>query len=89
MAKSLSQREKYALTSAAGFILIFIVFQFVVFPALDKKERLHRMLLVKSRTLEELIGLQSKYEELVRKSQVAKQRLLKREKNFCRANLPS
>ena len=50
----LNQREKVMIYAAAGFIGIFVIFQFGVFPLVDKRERLQRALVAKTRTVTEI-----------------------------------
>jgi len=59
MAKKLARREKYSLYALSGVICLFVVFQFLVFPSLDKRERLKRTLQAKTDILEKMTALQS------------------------------
>jgi len=80
--KKLNRREKYAVYGSLGFLCIFVLFQLVVFPFMDKKARLQRMIEVKSETLQELINLKFEYDALGEKVELSKVRLSQRNKGF-------
>jgi len=82
MLKKLSKREKYALYLAVGFIVLFVVIQWVVFPMIDRHRRLQRTLEVKMNTLEEMLNLKSAYDQIVEKAAIAEGRFTEREKGF-------
>ena len=82
MAKKLSKREKNALYLAAGFIMLFFVFQFIVFPALDRQNQLERQLRFKTATLNEMLQLKSEYDLIVKKAAFAESRFSKRKPGF-------
>ncbi|MDM8523385.1 hypothetical protein QUF80_08435 [Desulfococcaceae bacterium HSG8] len=78
----LSKREKYAVWAGAFFVCLFIVLRFAVFPFIEKKERLERMLQTKTKTLEEMRILEAEYNSLTQKTESSKVRFSKREKGF-------
>jgi len=82
MAKKLSKREKNALYMAAGFILLFFIVQFVVFPVMDKQNRLKRQLQAKTLTLTEMRQLKSEYDLIVKKAALAEGRFSQRKRGF-------
>ena len=82
MAKKLSKREKNALYLAAGFILLFFIVQFVVFPVMDKKNRLERTLQAKIRTLNEMLQLKSELDLIMKKIALAEGRFTQRKPGF-------
>jgi general secretion pathway protein M len=82
MLKKLTRREKYSLFVAAGAICLVIVLQGLVLPALDKRERLVRILGSKAKILEEMIALKSEYHAIVQETEISKALLTKREKGF-------
>lgn len=82
MTKKLTRRERYALYAASGIICLFVVMQFVVFPALDKRKRLERTLRVKTQILQEMIALKSEHDETVRKTDLSRMQFENREKGF-------
>lgn len=78
----LNRRERYYVVGGAILIAIFLVLQLVIFPVLDKRDRLKRALSEKSKTLSEIQVLQSEYHDLEKKARVAKARLSRRDKDF-------
>ncbi len=82
MPKKLRKREKYALYLAVGFIVLFVVIQFVVFPMIDRHQRLQRTLQVKMNTLNEMLNLKSAYDKIVEKAAIAEDRFTQRKKGF-------
>ncbi|MGD2030425.1 MAG: type II secretion system protein GspM [Desulfobacterales bacterium] len=82
MAKKLARREKYSLYALSGVICLFVVFQFIVFPSLDKRERLNRTLKAKTDILEKMTALQSEYNTLKQRTELSKSRFAKRDAGF-------
>lgn len=82
MKTTLNKREKYAIGAAAAFICLFIIVQFVLFPMIDKRDRLHRLINVKTKTIEEMLALKSEYDAVVTDINFSKSRLAKRQKGF-------
>jgi len=78
----LNKREKYAIYVAAGFLGLFIVLQFVVFPMIDKRDRLTKTLQVKLKTIEEMLALKSEYDTIVKQADLSKVRFANRKKGF-------
>jgi len=78
----LNKREKYAVGAAGAFIGLFIVIQFVFFPAIDKRDRLQRQIDLKIKTLEDMLALKTEYDTVVRDINFSKNRLSKRRKGF-------
>ena len=60
----LSQREKVAVGLAGAAVLLFVLFQFVVFPLADKRARLVRGLAAKEKAVVEMRSLQERYRQL-------------------------
>jgi general secretion pathway protein M len=79
---NLSRREKLALIAAAGFVALFIVIQFIVFPLFDKKERLQKGIVAKTNAIAEMRLLQTKYDQLKTRADQSKVRFDKRPQNF-------
>ncbi|MBW2640005.1 MAG: type II secretion system protein M [Deltaproteobacteria bacterium] len=77
MAKKLARREKYSLYALSGVICLFVVFQFLVFPSLDKRERLKRTLQAKTDILEKMTALQSEYNTIKKRTELSKSRFEK------------
>ena len=82
MIKKLTKREKYAIYALSGAILLFILFQFLVFPSIDKRKRLKRTLQIKEDILLEMMTLKSDYDAIEKRTSLAKVRFENREKDF-------
>jgi len=82
MIKKLTKREKYAIYALSGAILLFILFQFIVFPSIDKRKRLKRTLQIKEDILLEMMTLKSDYDAIEKRTSLAKVRFENREKGF-------
>jgi len=82
MLRKLSKREKYSISAAAALIYLFIMFQFIVFPFMEKREQLSRNLLVKTKILQDMLILKSEYEVINKKVNLSKVRFKSREKGF-------
>jgi len=78
----LNKREKYSVYAAAVIICMFVLIKFIVFPIIDKRERVTRAIQVKTKMLEEMIVLKSKYDAISNRADLSKSRFVKREKNF-------
>ena len=82
MAKKLTRREKYSLYALSSVICLFVVFQFLVFPSLDKRERLKRTLQTKTDILEKMTALQSEYNTIKKRTELSKSRFAGRDTGF-------
>ena len=82
MAKKLTRREKYSLYALSSVICLFVVFQFLVFPSLDKRERLKRTLQAKIDILEKMTALQSEYNTIEKRTELSKSRFAGRDTGF-------
>jgi len=82
MVKKLARREKYSIYALSGVICLFVVFQFIVFPFLDKKERLKRTLQAKTDILEKMTALQSEYNTIKKRTELSKSNFAKRDTGF-------
>lgn len=78
----LKRREKYSVYAATVIICIFVLIKFIVFPVIDKRESVTRAIQVKTKMLEEMIVLKSKYDAISYRADLSKSRFVKREKNF-------
>ena len=78
----LNRREKYSVYAAAVIICLFVLIKFIVFPVIDKRERVTRAIQVKTEILEEMLVLKSKYNAISNRADLSKSRFAKREKNF-------
>ncbi len=82
MAKKLARREKYSLYALSCVICLFVIFEFLVFPSLDKRERLKRTLQAKTDILEKMTALQSEYNTIKKRTELSKSRFAKRDTGF-------
>jgi general secretion pathway protein M len=82
MAKKLTRREKYAVCTALGAISLFVLFQFIVFPLVEKKNRLERSIQVKTEILENMAALKLEYEATRKENEQSDNRYRQREKDF-------
>ena len=78
----LKAREKYMLSVALGFIGIFVIAQVIVFPVLDKRARLERVIEAKTRILSELQVLAAEFNTIKQRSDVARKRITEKKKGF-------
>ena len=79
---NLKPREKLAVTIAGIVLLVFLVFQLVIFPTLDRRERLEAKIKSNTLALQEIRELKASYEALTRKSRDMDNRLKRRPKDF-------
>jgi general secretion pathway protein M len=82
MIKKLTKRERYAIYALSGAVLLFMLIQFIVFPSIDKRKRLRRILQIKEGILSEMIALKSDFEAIEKRTNLAKVRSENREKGF-------
>lgn len=78
----LNRRERYYVTAAAAVIAVFLVFQLIIFPISNKRERLERALAQKTEALQDMRLLETEYLELEKTALHAKSELSRRDKNF-------
>jgi general secretion pathway protein M len=77
-----ARREKYFISTAAVFLGIFCLFQFLIFPFFEAKRRIQRGVSAKEDGLKEIIKLSSEYNRYQRSSQGIQQVIAKRRKGF-------
>lgn len=82
MAIKLNKREKYYVSAAIGFIVLFVIIQFIVFPVLDKRNTLQRRVSANAERLEKMRALEKEYQTLHARSDQAKTQLTGREAGF-------
>ncbi len=78
----LAKREKYLVYFVVSGILIFFLFQFLIFPIFESKARTERGIKAKEEALKEIVGLASKYKALKKGSQGIEQTLARRKSGF-------
>lgn len=79
---NLQRRERIALYVAAAVLGIFIVLQLIVFPILDRGDRLRRQIESKQKMLEEMQLLQAEYRSLTMNSNSNEAQLKRRARGF-------
>ena len=82
MIKKLAKRERYAVYALSGAILLFLLIRLIVFPSIDKRKRLKRILQVKENEILEMITLKSEYNALEKRTNLAKVHFENREQGF-------
>jgi general secretion pathway protein M len=78
----LAKREKALVGMAAGCLAVFILFQFLIFPLLDSKERMERGIKTKEAALKEVLTLSAEYQAQQKGTQDIAQALSSRKKGF-------
>jgi len=77
-----SNREKYAVGLAIGFVVIYAFMQMVLWPLFTKRDRLQNRVTAKTKILEDMRLLQSEYDEIRKVQELARRQITKREKGF-------
>lgn len=78
----LHRRERLAVYGAAIALVLFLIFQFIIFPLIDKRTSLRSKIDSKQTALHEIHALKAEYETLTRLNRNADKQLKKRSKNF-------
>jgi len=78
----LSKREKYTVFTAIAAVGMYILIQYVCFPTLDYRSRLHRTLKQKTDVLAQMQHLQTEYQDLMQNAERLKRRYARRQKGF-------
>jgi hypothetical protein len=78
----LNKREKYYVSAAVGFIIVFALMQLIVFPLLEKRTRLKRTVEANAGRIQQLQTLSAEYHALKEQANRSQQRLSKREAGF-------
>lgn len=79
---NLQQRDKLAIAIAGGALLIFLVLQLLIFPIVDRRDRLHKEIIAKTDDVQTIQNLKTEYLSLSRSSVGMENRLKKRSKTF-------
>jgi general secretion pathway protein M len=74
----LARREKYLVSAGVGFVLIFLLFQFVIFPFFESRRRMKSGLKAKETGLDEIMKLSAEYQTYQKSSQGIQQALARR-----------
>jgi len=79
---NLSLREKKALGICFVVLLAFLAVQFLLVPALDRKNKLETRITAKEAALSELFQLEKEYQSLEQRTELDKRMISRRDKNF-------
>ncbi len=79
---TLAKREKNLVIGAACFLGIFFLFQLIIFPFFEKKDRMEKGINTRETELEEIIRLSGEYESYKGDSQGIEQVLARRKRDF-------
>lgn len=78
----LNTREKIALGAGAGAVVVFILFQFIIFPVIDRQEVLQRSIAGKQAAVRELRAMSAEAEALKQQQNRSTQRMGRRPRGF-------
>jgi general secretion pathway protein M len=78
----ISARDRLFLAVGGGFVILFLILQFAVFPLLDERKRLQRGIEVRREALVEMSELQGRYRELHGKANTLQDQLSGRDPGF-------
>ena len=78
----LAKREKFLVGIAGSCIVLFLLFNFLVFPLIDGKDRLAKGIKKKEAGLDQIIRLSSEYQTYQKGSQGVQQALGRRKQGF-------
>jgi len=78
----LNQREKVAIGIGIGFVGIFMIVKFLIFPFVDNRERLERSLATHTRNYEEIQQLRASYLAMQDRAAQSKIRFERRRRGF-------
>lgn len=82
MAINLNKREKLSVIAAAAALFIFVLLQFLVFPLLEKNDRLSSKLISRQHELEQIRLLQAEYRQTSQKAEQAQRFIKRRRRGF-------
>ena len=82
MLRNLNKREKWFIYAAVMAVCVFGFVRFILFPVMDNRARLRRVLEVNTQNLSEIQGLQLEYERISQLSITVKEQFAKRDKGF-------
>jgi general secretion pathway protein M len=79
---NLQQREKLAIAIAGAALLLFLVFQLLIFPLIDRRDRLRKEIITKTEDVQTIQNHKTEYLSLSRSSVGMENRIKKRPKTF-------
>ena len=82
LSKNMTRREQLAVLSAGAAVILFIVYQFMVTPYLERKETLERQFRQKTEDLAEMLALKAQYEATDRAPDLSRFNFKNRDKGF-------
>ncbi|BBO72822.1 hypothetical protein DSCW_02390 [Desulfosarcina widdelii] len=82
MAINLNKREKLSVIAASAALLIFVLLQFLVFPLLDKNDRLSSKLISRQQELEQIRLLQAEFRQTSQKAEEVQRFINRRKRGF-------
>lgn len=82
MAIKLNTREKISVATAVVAVVVFLFCQFLLFPMMDKNERLTSTIATREKELDEIKALRTTYYETSSQSNQAKGQLKNRSRSF-------
>ena len=82
MAIKLNKREQISVAAAGAAIVIFLLMQFLVFPFMDKSDRLTRTIAARQQELTQIKAMQVQYRETAAAAEVMQRRLKTRRRGF-------
>ena len=82
MLRNLNKREKWSIYAASGAVGVFVFVQFILFPVMDNRARLKRVLEANTQILSEMQRLQLEYQRMSQKSKYVKEQFARRDKGF-------
>ena len=80
--KKITPRDRKILAVGGVFVLLFVVFQFAIFPLMENRDRLERNIAAKEKALVEMAELQVEYKQLHSKANVLLDQLVGRQNDF-------
>lgn len=80
--KQLNQREKIAVGIGGGALFLFVLFQFIVFPLTDGRDKLIKRLSMREKAVVEMRVLQERYQKFTEQSGSLASQLTQREPGF-------
>lgn len=78
----LAKRERYLVSLAAFSVAVFLLFQFLIFPFFERRERIQRGIKAKEEDLVEILKLAAEYQRYTKSNQEIAQSLSRRAKGF-------
>lgn len=78
----LNKREKAAVAIAGGFIAVFLIAQFIVFPALDRKTVLQRQRIAQLQAIQEMQQLKVEYESIQAQLERSRSKIARKKPGF-------